>query len=57
MDAVRDDTVCINSKKCIAPRELLIPEGISAKALQSMDAAITNFRSSNVSEKIDLSDF
>ena len=57
MDAVRDDTVCINSKKCIAPRELLIPEGISAKALQSMDAAITNFRSTNVSEKIDLSDF
>lgn len=41
----------------LEPRELNVPETISAKTLADMDAAITNFKAGKVSEPIDLSDF
>lgn len=41
----------------LEPRELTVPESISARTLEDMDRAIDNFRMGNVSEAIDLSDF
>jgi hypothetical protein len=41
----------------LEPRELTVPEGISAKTLKDMDRAIENFRMGTVSPTIDLSDF
>lgn len=41
----------------LEPRELVVPDTISAKTLEDMDAAISNFNEGNVSEAIDLSDF
>lgn len=41
----------------LEPRELTVPEGISAKSLKDMDRAIENFRMGTVSPAIDLSDF
>lgn len=41
----------------LEPRELKVPESISARTLKDMDTAIANFQKSNVSEAIDLSDF
>jgi len=41
----------------LEPRELIVPEGISAKTLKDMDRAIENFRMGTVSPAIDLSDF
>ena len=41
----------------IEPRELTVPEGISAKSLEEMDAAVANFEAGNVSDAVDLSDF
>lgn len=41
----------------LEPRELTVPEGISAKTLKDMDRAIENFRMGTVSPEIDLSDF
>ena len=41
----------------LEPRELTVPEGISAKTLKDMDRAIENFRMGTVSTAIDLSDF
>ena len=41
----------------LEPRELTVPEGISAKTLKDMDRAIENFRMGTVSPAIDLSDF
>ncbi len=41
----------------LEPRELTVPETISAKTLEAMDKAIANFKVGNVSEAIDLSDF
>lgn len=41
----------------LEPRELKVPESISAKTLQEMDRAVANFKSGNVSAAIDLSDF
>lgn len=41
----------------LEPRELVVPDTISSKTLEDMDAAIRNFKEGNVSEKIDLSDF
>ena len=41
----------------LEPRELTVPEGISAKTLKDMDRAIENFRMETVSSTIDLSDF
>ena len=41
----------------LEPRELTVPEGVSAKTLKDMDRAIENFRMGSVSPAIDLSDF
>ena len=41
----------------LEPRELAIPEEISSKTLSSMDQAIRNFKRSQVSDPVDLSDF
>ena len=41
----------------LEPRELTVPESISARTLEDMDKAISNFKMENVSEAIDLSDF
>lgn len=41
----------------LEPRELKIPESISAKTLRDMDRAIKNFKKGDGSEAIDLSDF
>lgn len=41
----------------LEPRELTVPESISARTLEDMDRAIDNFKMGNVSEAIDLSDF
>ena len=41
----------------LEPRELTLPESISAKTLKQMDKAIENFKLDKVSEPIDLSDF
>jgi hypothetical protein len=46
-------------KGCImlGPRELTVPETISAKTLKDMDRAIENFKIGDISPVIDLSDF
>ena len=41
----------------LEPRELAVPESISAKTLEDMDRAITGFKNGSVSGAIDLSDF
>ena len=41
----------------LEPRELKIPDGISAKTLKDMDRAIENYKRGEVSSAIDLSDF
>lgn len=41
----------------LEPRELVVPDTISSKTLEDMDAAIGNFKAGNVTEAIDLSDF
>ena len=41
----------------LEPRELVVPDTISSKTLEDMDAAIRNFKAGAVSEAIDLSDF
>ena len=41
----------------LEPRELTVPEGVSAKTLKDMDRAIEDFRMGTVSPAIDLSDF
>lgn len=41
----------------LEPRELMVPEQISARSLAEMDAAIENFKVGEVSEPIDLSAF
>ena len=41
----------------LEPRELTVPESISARTLEDMDKAIMNFKSGQVSEPVDLSDF
>lgn len=41
----------------LEPRELTVPDTISAKTLKQMDKAIENFNIGKVSEEIDLSDF
>lgn len=41
----------------LEPRELIVPESISARTLKDMDRAITNFKKGEVSEAVDLSDF
>ena len=41
----------------LEPRELTVPEGISANTLKDMDKAIENFKMGQISPEIDLSDF
>ena len=41
----------------LEPRELKVPDSISARTLKDMDAAIVNFRAGTVSSTVDLSDF
>ncbi len=41
----------------LEPRELTVPESISAKTLADMDKAVQNFKMDAVSSAIDLSDF
>lgn len=41
----------------LEPRELTVPDSISARTLSDMDRAIENFKKGDVSEGIDLSDF
>ncbi len=41
----------------LEPRELVVPETISARTLADMDRAIDNFKAGSVSPAIDLSDF
>ena len=41
----------------LEPRELRIPESISARTLRDMDRAAANFKAGKVSAAIDLSDF
>lgn len=41
----------------LEPRELIVPEELSARTLEVMDQSIKNFKLGNVSESIDLSDF
>ena len=41
----------------LEPRELSVPDSISAKTLEDMDKAIANFKHENASRAIDLSDF
>lgn len=41
----------------LEPRELKVPDSISARTLCDMDQAIANFKKGEVSEAIDLSDF
>lgn len=40
----------------LEPRELTVPDSISAKTLQDMDNAIKNFKVGDVSQPVDLSD-
>ena len=48
-----------NGNGCIIlePRELAVPECISARTLADMDRAVSNFKRGDVSQAIDLSDF
>lgn len=41
----------------LEPRELIVPETISARTLKDIDSSISNFNIGKVSEVIDLSDF
>ncbi len=41
----------------LEPRELTVPDSISARTLEDMDRAIRNFRIKKVSPAVDLSDF
>ena len=41
----------------LEPRELTVPESISARTLEDMDRAIRNFKMGEVSPVVDLSDF
>lgn len=41
----------------LEPRELTVPDSISARTLDDMEQAIANFKMGNVSEVVDLSDF
>ena len=41
----------------LEPRELTVPDSISARTLADMDEVISNFKLGKVSSPIDLSDF
>ena len=41
----------------LEPRELTVPDGISARTLEDMDRSISNFKMREVSPAVDLSEF
>lgn len=41
----------------LEPRELMVPQEISARTLRDMDEAVANLHAGKVSDAIDLSDF
>ena len=41
----------------LEPRELTVPDSISARTLEDMDRAVENFKMNKVSDPVDLSDF
>ena len=41
----------------LEPRELTVPDTISARTLKDMDKAISNYKQGYVSDSVDLSDF
>ncbi len=41
----------------LEPRELTVPDTISARTLSDMDKAVANFKAGKVSGPLDLSDF
>jgi len=41
----------------LEPRELTVPDSISARTLADMDKAISNFKMGDASPAVDLSDF
>ena len=41
----------------LEPRELTVPDSISARTLKDLDEAAANFKLGNVSSAVDLSDF
>lgn len=41
----------------LEPRELTVPDSISARTLEDIDKAIANFKAGNASPAVDLSDF
>ena len=41
----------------LEPRELTVPDSISARTLEDMDRAVENFKMNKVSEPVDLSNF
>lgn len=41
----------------LEPRELTVPESLSARSLEDMDRAVKNFKMGEVSPAIDLTDF
>lgn len=47
----------VNGCIILEPRQLVAPEGISAKTLADMDRAVSNFKKGDISPAIDLSDF
>ncbi len=46
-----------NGCNILEPRDLTIPDSISARTLEDMDKAVNNFKIEKVSEGADLSDF
>ena len=50
-------TELANGCYVLEPRELVVPEEVSARTLADMDAAVANLKAGNVSAPIDLSDF
>ena len=59
MEAMKDYVAHLDNEKRIIlePRELAVPESISARTLADMDRAVSNFKKGDVSLAIDLSDF
>ena len=41
----------------LEPRELTVPDSISARTLEDMDRVVENFKMNKVSDPVDLSDF
>ena len=52
-----DYSAQVNGCIVLEPRALTVPDGISARTLEDMDRAISNFKMGEVSPAVDLSDF